>query len=154
MLNHYYVTVFLILSSLLGSVFSFNNEIKVDGEKYEIESDSDEAVEVLAGLPANEFTQEINPKEPDQENIGLIEPIPSMTAEEELVKLQSMVSNLDNDLDNFNPNAELREQVPEQTLNEELTDLETMVDTIQEDLEIFKKNKKPEQYHSVIIESI
>ena len=92
MLNHYYVTVFVILSSLLGSVFCFKYEIEVDGEKYEIESDSDEAVEVLAGLPANEFTQEINPKEPDQENIGLIEPIPSMTAEEELVKLQSMVS--------------------------------------------------------------
>ena len=66
---------------------------------------------MLAGLPANEFTQEINPKEPDQENIGLIEPIPSMTAEEELAKLQSMVSNLNNDLDNFNPNTKLRNYV-------------------------------------------
>ena len=70
-------------------------EIEVDGEKYEIESDSNETVDVLSGLAANEHTQEDKPKELDQENNGLIEPIPSMTAEEELVKLQSMVSNLE-----------------------------------------------------------
>ena len=156
MLKQNYVTFVLFSYYLLGSAFGFKYEVEVDGEKYEIKSDSDETVEVVAGLAANDFTQEEKPREPDQENIGLIEPIPSMTAEEELVKLQSMVYNLNNDLDNFNPNAKLKEPVPEKTLNEELTDLQSMVGNIQEDLEIFtnNKDKKVAHKHSVIIESI
>ena len=78
MLKYHSLTVVL----LSGSVFGFKYEIEVDGEKYVIDSDSDETVEMMSGKTANTYEQELN-----------------MTAEEVLLKLETMIYNLNSDLD-------------------------------------------------------
>ena len=54
MLKRYFVTFCLLSESVLG----FKYEIEVDGEKYEIESNSEETAEFLAGLAATNATGE------------------------------------------------------------------------------------------------
>ena len=80
MLKYYCLAVVL----LSGSVFGFKYEIEVDGEKYVIDSDSDETVEMMSGIAATNKEQE---------------QFHSMAAEEVLLKLETMISNLNSDLD-------------------------------------------------------
>ena len=133
---------------LLGSAYGYKYEIEVDGEMFEIESDSVEVSEQFSSIGDTGHDSEHEEKITgyDQHNAVLsnIEQIPSISAKEELRKLESMVYNLKSDLDNFEPRKQSEEEIPEEVLKEELRDLERMVSSIEENMDAFKSRKDQE----------
>ena len=63
-----------------------------------------------------------------------------MSAKEELRKLESMVSILQNDMDNFKPVKKVKEKLPDKKLEDELKDLQTMINGLEEELKVYEMN--------------
>ena len=72
----------------------------------------------------------------------LLKQIPSKTLEEELRKLHSMVSNLENDMDNFVPSKQMKTSLPANQMNDDMKSLQTMIDEFEEKANAFENRKK------------
>ena len=105
--------------------------LDVDGEKITIDSDSDEVNDNnIHGSDSGKEGERVH-----HDNVGVshIEQIPPKSVEEEFSKLESMISLLEKDLEQFNQTRQkrLKEQISEEQLVEKLKHLQTALNAIQ-----------------------
>ena len=119
-----------VLIYLLYNAYGFKYVIEVDGEKIKIDSDSNE---VNVNKPGTGLEKEAK-RAHDSVGIPYIEQIPPKSIEEEFSKLESMITLLEKDLDQYNQTRQtpVKEQISFKELVDKLKHLQTTIDAIQE----------------------